>query len=150
MAYLNRASWSGGKGTSAEVPAITSSSFGHSGFNMVSVWPPGPSSPVPVRRGGIVGLSDSSNLCNTPVRILSPSSSDAVYSHYISQETISPTEVLERDETALKHPLLENCEEIEEEESGQKRHNENDYGIINIVSRLTKFRKHLMDKSVGK
>ena len=28
-AFENRASWSGGKGTSAEVPAITSSSPGH-------------------------------------------------------------------------------------------------------------------------
>ena len=37
---LNRASWSGGIGTSAEVPAITSSRPGHNGFNMVSVWPP--------------------------------------------------------------------------------------------------------------
>ena len=52
----NRVSWSGGKRTSAEVPAITSSSSGHSGFNMVSVWLPGPSSPVPAGRGGIVGL----------------------------------------------------------------------------------------------
>ncbi|CAN6815013.1 unnamed protein product [Brassica oleracea] len=34
---LNRASWSGGKGTSAEVPAITTSSPGHSGFNIPSV-----------------------------------------------------------------------------------------------------------------
>ncbi|CAN6873522.1 unnamed protein product [Brassica oleracea] len=33
----NRASWSGGKGTSAEVPAITTSSPGHSGFNIPSV-----------------------------------------------------------------------------------------------------------------
>ena len=57
---LNRASWSGGKGTSAEVPAITSSNSGHSGFNMVSVWPPGPSSLVPVGRGEIVGLSERS------------------------------------------------------------------------------------------
>lgn len=40
------------------------------------------------------------------------------------------SEVLERDETALKHPLLENCEEIEEEESGQKGHNENDRADI--------------------
>ena len=48
------------KGTSAEVPAITSSSPGHSGFNMVSVWPTGPSSLVPVGRGGIVGLSERS------------------------------------------------------------------------------------------
>ena len=41
---LNRASWSGGIGTSAEVPAITSSRPGHNGFNMVSVWPPWPAS----------------------------------------------------------------------------------------------------------
>ena len=34
---MNRASWSGGIGTSAEVPAITSSSPGHSGFNIPSV-----------------------------------------------------------------------------------------------------------------
>ena len=34
--YNNRASWSGGKGTSAEVPAITTSSPGHSGFNIPS------------------------------------------------------------------------------------------------------------------
>ena len=34
---FNRASWSGGKGTSAEVPAITTSSPGHSGFNIPSV-----------------------------------------------------------------------------------------------------------------
>lgn len=53
-------SWSGGKGTSAEVPAVTSSSSGHNGFNMVSVWPPGPSSPVPVGCGGIVGPSEKS------------------------------------------------------------------------------------------
>ncbi|KAL0674055.1 hypothetical protein Bca4012_002036 [Brassica carinata] len=33
----NRASWSGGKGTSAEVPAITTSSPGYSGFNIPSV-----------------------------------------------------------------------------------------------------------------
>ena len=46
----------GGKGTSAEVPAITSSSPGHTGFNMVSsVWSPESFSPVPVERGGIVG-----------------------------------------------------------------------------------------------
>ena len=32
----------------------------HSGFNMVSVWPPGPFSPVPVGRGEIVGLSERS------------------------------------------------------------------------------------------
>ena len=48
-------SWSGGKGTSAEVPAVTSSNSGHNGFNMVSVWPPEHSSPVPVGCGGIVG-----------------------------------------------------------------------------------------------
>ena len=34
---MNRASWSGGIGTSAEVSAITSSSPGHSGFNIPSV-----------------------------------------------------------------------------------------------------------------
>ena len=34
---LNRASWSGGKGTSVEVSAITTSSPGHSGFNISSV-----------------------------------------------------------------------------------------------------------------
>ncbi|WZZ23672.1 hypothetical protein YC2023_007073 [Brassica napus] len=33
---LNRTSWSGGKGTSAEVSAITTSSPGHSGFNIPS------------------------------------------------------------------------------------------------------------------
>ena len=60
MATDNRASWYGGKGTSAEVSAITSSSPGHSGFNMVFVWSPGPSSSVPVGRGGIVGLSERS------------------------------------------------------------------------------------------
>ena len=40
--------------------AITSSSPGYSGFNMVSVWFSGPSSPVPVRHGGIVELSEKS------------------------------------------------------------------------------------------
>ena len=55
---MNRASWSGGKETSAEVPAITSSSPDHSGFNMVFVWFPGPFSPIPVGRGEIVGLSE--------------------------------------------------------------------------------------------
>ncbi|CAN7010371.1 unnamed protein product, partial [Brassica oleracea var. botrytis] len=34
---INRASWSGGKGTSAEVFAITTSSSGYSGFNIPSV-----------------------------------------------------------------------------------------------------------------
>ena len=33
---FNRASWYGGKGTSAEVSAITTSSPGHSGFNIPS------------------------------------------------------------------------------------------------------------------
>ena len=50
----------GGKGTSAEVPAITSSNPGHNGFNMVSIWPPEPFSSVSVGRGGIVGLSERS------------------------------------------------------------------------------------------
>ena len=53
-------SMSGGKGTSAEVPAITSSNPGHNGFNMVSIWPPEPFSSVSVGRGGIVGLSERS------------------------------------------------------------------------------------------
>ena len=57
---FNRTSWSAGKGILAEVFAITSSSSGHSRFNMVSVWPPGSSSPVPVGRGRIVGLSERS------------------------------------------------------------------------------------------
>ena len=57
---MNRASWSGGKRTSAEVSASTSSNPDHSRFNMVSVWPPGPFSPVPVGRSGIVGLSERS------------------------------------------------------------------------------------------
>ena len=35
--FFNRASWSGGIGTSAEVPAFTSSNLGHSGFNIPSV-----------------------------------------------------------------------------------------------------------------
>lgn len=56
----NRTSWSVGKGTSAEMPAITNSNSGHSGFNMVSVWFSGPSSPVPIGCGRIVGLSEKS------------------------------------------------------------------------------------------
>ena len=57
---INRASWSGGKGTSAEVPAIMSSSSDHSGFDMVFVWSPRPFSPVPVKCGGIVELIERS------------------------------------------------------------------------------------------
>ena len=37
-----------------------SSSPGHNRFNIVSIWPPGPSWPVPVGHGGIVGLSERS------------------------------------------------------------------------------------------
>ncbi|WZY78972.1 hypothetical protein YC2023_025356 [Brassica napus] len=55
---LNRTSWSGGKKTSAEVSAITSSSSGHSRFNMVFVWFSGLSLPVLVGCGGIVGVSE--------------------------------------------------------------------------------------------
>ncbi|WZZ32020.1 hypothetical protein YC2023_015421 [Brassica napus] len=60
----NRASWSGGKRTSAEMSAITNSNLGHSGFNMVSVWFSGPSSPVPIGCGRIVGLSEKSGYLN--------------------------------------------------------------------------------------
>ena len=50
----SRNSWSGGKRTSAEVSAITSSSSGHIGFNMVSVWPVESFLPVPVGYDDIV------------------------------------------------------------------------------------------------
>lgn len=56
----SRTSWSGGKETSVEVPAITSSNPNHIRFNMVSVWPAGLFLPVPVEYGGIVGLSERS------------------------------------------------------------------------------------------